>query len=143
MTCLGSRLSLLPESPQAATPDKSSGQPANKPSRQEQERQACDKLVLSSPITSWVGQQRAVRPWGWIVFLRREPDPAAHTGNSPCKALCPALGPCSPQIAPVARKEPHNTPTRGCQKAASFCRQRFLPSDSNRNVQRTGGTFCS
>lgn len=52
----------------------------------DRERQACYKLVLSPQrlqlITSWGGQQRAGRTPSWIVFLRKEPDPAAHTRAS-------------------------------------------------------------
>ena len=59
--------------------------PASLPAspRRDRERQACYKLVLSPRrlqlITSWGGQQRAVRTPGRVVFLRKEPDPAVHT----------------------------------------------------------------
>lgn len=69
----------------AATLVRASGKPAASP-RQDRERQACYKLVLSPRrlqlITSWGGQQRVVRTPSQTVFLRKEPDPAAHTRAS-------------------------------------------------------------
>lgn len=59
------------------------------------------------PITSWGGQQRAVRTLSGIVFLRKEPDPAAHTRASAWggeESLCTGHAEV-PQISQAARSD--------------------------------------
>lgn len=72
--------------------------------RQDRERQACYRLVLSPQrlplITSWGGQQRAARTPSRTVFLRKATGPAAHTGASSGRHL-PLHWPR--QILPISR----------------------------------------
>lgn len=80
----------------------SSELPASLPAspRQDRERQACYRLVLSPQrlplITSWGGQQKAGRTPGRTVFLRKAPGPAAHTGASSGRHLPPHWPPPNP-----------------------------------------------
>ena len=102
--------------------------------RQDRGRQACYKLVLSPQrlqlITSWGGQQRAVRTRSRTVFLRREHDPAAHTRAAQHRQVPPqhgrALVPRAPGSSAGIPKQ--HTPALHRHETGYlyFCAPRFL-----------------
>lgn len=93
--------------------------------RQDRERQACYKLVLSPQrlqlITSWGGQQRAVRTPSRIVFLR-------NTGASTCRHFA-LHRPCQspPEVSGSYEGIPkQHTTILCCHKTGYFFGQGFF-----------------